>query len=61
MTHREVYRQHAVECLRLAHDAAEPATRAVLTGMATAWIKLEEQAEKNGQTDLVYETPPSHN
>jgi hypothetical protein len=45
---------------RLAHDTSEPATRAVLTDMATAWIKLGEQAEKNGQTDLVYETPALH-
>jgi hypothetical protein len=39
----------------LAHATNEPVTRAVLTDMATAWIKLGEQAEKNGQTDLVYE------
>jgi len=60
VTSRESYRQHAVECLRLAHATTEPATRAVLTDMATAWIKLGEQAEKNRQTDLVYETPPLH-
>jgi hypothetical protein len=60
VTNRDEYRQHALECLRLAHATNEPATRAVLTDMATAWIKLGEQAEKNGQTDLVYETPALH-
>ena len=52
------YRQSAVDCLRLAHDTAEPATRAVLTDMATAWLKLEEQGKKYGQT---YEAPPVQN
>jgi len=60
VTSREAYRQNALECLRLAHATTEPATRAVLTDMATAWVKLGEQAEKNRQTDLVYETPPLH-
>jgi hypothetical protein len=60
VTNRETYRQNALECLRLAHATNEPATRAVLTDMATAWIKLREQAEKNRQTDLVYEPSPLH-
>ena len=60
VTSRESYRQHAVECLRLAHATTESATRAVLTDMATAWIKLGEQSEKNRQTGLVYEPPPLH-
>jgi hypothetical protein len=26
--------------------------------MAQAWLRLSDQAEKNSQTDLTYETPP---
>jgi len=31
---------------------------AKLIDMATSWLKLAEQAEKNSRTDLTYETPP---
>jgi hypothetical protein len=27
--------------------------------MAQAWLRLGEQAEKNSQLDLIYETPPA--
>jgi hypothetical protein len=41
-----------LECLRLAHATTEQATKAVLTDMATAWIKLGEQAEKKWANQL---------
>jgi hypothetical protein len=43
------YRQHALECLRLANDTHESSTKAALIDMAQAWIKLAEQAQRNRQ------------
>jgi len=43
------YRQHALECLRLANDTHESGTKAALIDMAQAWIKLAEQAQRNRQ------------
>jgi hypothetical protein len=52
----DYYRQHALECLRLA-NTNESSTKAVLIDMAQAWIKLAEQAQKNRRPDLVSEAP----
>ncbi len=46
---RNNYRQHALECLRLANDTHESGTKAALIDMAQAWIKLAEQAQRNRQ------------
>ena len=43
------YRQHALECVRLANDTHESGTKAALIDMAQAWIKLAEQAQRNRQ------------
>jgi hypothetical protein len=51
------YRLHAADCIRLAQSIAEAAGKLSLLDMAQAWIVLAKQAEKNGQTVLVYETP----
>jgi len=53
----DYYRQHALECLRLANDTNEPSTKAVLIDMAQAWIRLAEQAQRNRRLDLVHEAP----
>jgi len=45
----DYYRQHALECLRLANDTHESGTKAALIDMAQAWIKLAEQAQRNRQ------------
>jgi len=45
----DYYRQHALECLRLANDTRESSTKAALIDMAQAWIKLAEQAQRNRQ------------
>jgi len=39
------YRQHALDCLRMANRSTEANTRAILLDMAQVGIKLAEQAE----------------
>jgi hypothetical protein len=52
------YQERAAECLQLANEATSPRHRARLLEMAQSWLRLLEQAEKNAQSDLAYETPP---
>jgi hypothetical protein len=53
------YRARAAECLEAAEQATDERKRVVLVAMAQSWIRLAEQAVRNSQTDVVYETPPS--
>ena len=57
MSADEDYRQNAAKCLSLAWRSKNEAVRLGLVDMAHAWLRLAEQAEKNDQTDIVYETP----
>ncbi len=52
------YRANAAECLEMAKEMTDPQKRLVLLDMASCWMKLARQAEKNSRLDLVYETPP---
>ena len=52
------YHERAAECLQLANETTKPRHRARLLEMAQSWLRLLEQAEKNAQFDLTYETPP---
>jgi hypothetical protein len=54
----ELYRANAAECLVMASSVTDANNRASLLNMASAWMRLAELADKNQQTDLVYETPP---
>ena len=54
---KECYRDNAAACLRLAGEMPRSPMRATLLQMADAWMRLQEQAEKNSQADLTYETP----
>jgi hypothetical protein len=54
----ELYRANAAECLVMASSITDANNRKSLLDMASAWLRLADLAEKNGQTDLVYETPP---
>ena len=54
----ELYRAKAAECLAMASSITDPDSRVSLLKMARKWLRLAELAEKNGRTDLVYETPP---
>ena len=51
------YRDRARECWRLASEVTDPAQRALLTEMAQAWMRLDDQALRNAKLDLTYETP----
>jgi hypothetical protein len=51
------YKRRAVECLKLAEQVADQSSKAKLTDMAAAWLRLAEQAEKNSRAFLVYEPP----
>jgi hypothetical protein len=51
------YRQNAATCINLAQQSAEPRSVASLMAMASSWLRLAIQAEKNATNDLVYETP----
>jgi hypothetical protein len=57
---KDDYRDNAAECLRLASGATNPRMRASLLRMAESWLRLHDQAKKNAQLDLSYETPPRH-
>jgi len=51
------YRLHAAHCVELAERISEPENRLALLAMAKSWLALAEQAVKNSETVLVYETP----
>ena len=51
------YRLHAAHCVELAERSSNSEGRLALFAMAQSWLALAEQAEKNGETVLVYETP----
>lgn len=53
----EVYRTRAAQCISLAQEMPATEPKIALLDMARAWLLLAEQAAKNGQTTLVYETP----
>jgi hypothetical protein len=52
------YRTNAAECFAMARELTDPQKRVILLDMASCWLRLARQAEKNRQVDLVYETPP---
>jgi hypothetical protein len=54
----ETYREYAARCLELAYTTTDERGKFALIDMARAWMRLAEQAEKNSQLDLSYETPP---
>jgi FKBP-type peptidyl-prolyl cis-trans isomerase (trigger factor) len=43
-------------CLEMAVDIDSP-RKLILIEMAQAWLRLADQAERNQQNDVVYETP----
>jgi hypothetical protein len=50
MSAGEMYRQHALDCFRLAQLASTPQDKALLAEMATMWLRLAEFAESVGTT-----------
>jgi hypothetical protein len=51
------YRLHAARCVELAERICHAKDRLALLAMAKSWLALAEQAVKNSETVLVYETP----
>jgi len=58
MSSADDYRGNAARCLRVAELTSGVEARVTLLGMAQSWRRLAEQAERNSQNDIVYETPP---
>jgi hypothetical protein len=58
MTSGDRYRVKAVELRAKAQQESNPQTQAELEGLAAAYVRLAEQAERNSLTDIVYEPPP---
>jgi hypothetical protein len=52
------YRLYAAHCVEMARHISDPENKATLLVMAQAWLTLADQAQKYGETTLVYETPP---
>jgi hypothetical protein len=57
MTQGEMYRAKASELHAKAAQETNPATRTQLEALALGYLRLAEQADRNAQTNLVYETP----
>ena len=47
----ESYQRLGAECVRLAHEATDPASKALLLEMAKAWVKLAELTARAAQHD----------
>jgi hypothetical protein len=59
MTSADRYRSLAAQCDAKARQDVDPRLHAEWEHMARAYRRLAEQAERNAQTDVTYETPPA--
>ena len=53
------YRVKAAKLGAAAKQTADPTRRAQLESLEHAYLRLAVQADKNAETDIVYETPPT--
>jgi len=51
------YRLHSAQCTEIAQRSRDPEIKLALLTMAQSWLTLADQAMKNSETVLVYETP----
>ena len=51
------YRRKAAELAERAKADVNPSTRIELEALAASYLRLAEQAMRNNQNDIVYETP----
>jgi hypothetical protein len=58
MTPAERYRARAIEFEAKAKVETNPARQAEFEHLARSYRRLAEQADRNAQTDIVYEPPP---
>ena len=59
MTRPEEYRLNAVNCLAQAEQNTDHSTKAAMIARARSWFALADQADRNSETDVVYEPPPN--
>jgi hypothetical protein len=59
MTPREVYLTKAADLFAKAEAERDPALKADFVNIARAYLRLADQAKRNDETDIVYETLPS--
>ena len=57
MTNGDAYRVMAAEFHNRSSQETDPRLRAELKSMALGYLRLAQQADRNGTADLVYETP----
>ena len=55
---RTEYLLRAAELSARAQTETDPADKLEFENLARAYLRLAKQAERNSQTDIVYETPP---
>jgi hypothetical protein len=58
MTQRDIYLMNAAYLFAKAEAEKDSAIRADFENMARAYLRLVDQAVRNAQNDIVYETPP---
>lgn len=58
MTPADQYRTRAAQLRAMARDVASPLLRREWEHLARCYVLLAEQADKNGQTDTLYEPRP---
>ncbi len=61
MTSGDKYRTKAAALRAKARYERDPALRAEFEVLALSYLRLAEQAERNKQIDISYETPPIKN
>jgi hypothetical protein len=61
MTPADDYRVKALKFRAMAKSENDPNMRAEFENLGWAYMRLAEQAERNSQLDLTYETPPIKN
>lgn len=49
----DTYRVHAAHCIQFAQKTDDPEVKLGLLDMASAWLSLADQNEKNGQQAVV--------
>ena len=59
MTPREVYLTKAADLFAKAEAERDPALKADFVSIARAYLRLADQAKRNDEADIVYETLPS--
>jgi hypothetical protein len=58
MTPADLYRVKAGDLVALARAEKDPFQKAELQRLSQGYLLLAEQADRNSQTDVTYETPP---